>query len=70
MGPFPFGLFATTFNFGGGGGGGTAEAGAGDGVANNNQAGGAGANQFNDAEAVSKFFLGIAIFFMLWFLVA
>ncbi|VDD81284.1 unnamed protein product [Mesocestoides corti] len=48
IGPFPFGLFTTSFNVGGG-------RGTGDGL-NNNQAGGV-----NDAEALSKVFFAIAM---------
>lgn len=53
VGPFPFGLFSTTFNVGGGGG-----------------ANGDGEEQLTDAETVSKFFLAIAIFFILWMFVS
>ncbi|KAM7537880.1 hypothetical protein Aperf_G00000068534 [Anoplocephala perfoliata] len=52
--PFPFGLFATTFNLGGGTGT-NAEG------QNNNQ---------TDAEVLSKFFLALAIFFIIWLLLS
>nr|CDS31435.1 ring finger protein 5 [Hymenolepis microstoma] len=56
--PFPFGLFATSFNLGGGGGNGAATTNPGG--QNNNQA---------EVEVLSKFFLALAIFFIVWLLI-
>ncbi|VDN99805.1 unnamed protein product [Rodentolepis nana] len=56
--PFPFGLFATSFNFGGGG----------NGAATNNP-GGQNNNQA-EVEVLSKFFLALAIFFIVWLLMS